>query len=387
MNKTSKIIIIIGVLCMLVPFMVLGTFASAETNSIVKNDVTSNFRFGYVSNVYNTPIWNGGLDFVLTFPSYENYVLDNPFNGVSSMSFSFAPLLSNSSDTSTMTFSDLSGLRFPSTSVTSRNISFTITGDVLHTVVFAFNYKGVLADVNSIRSSLALNDIPLSGMSHGFFNIVIPTLVWRPSPDYLCYVGSGSVGYGDDTSPSYFYEFRFYGGTAEDTTIADTNTICLVAFSLGRGEYSLRATGNMSSSCYLLGAFDTFITGFDYSNGFTNGYNDGFDVGVNQGYNDGYSAGVIAGKEQANSTVNTGSASYIQGYQDGLGAPEYSFLSLISSIIDAPIRAFFGYTEDGVTHPGLFNFNILGYDMSNLVLSIFSLCVLLTILRLILGGK
>lgn len=129
---------------------------------------------------------------------------------------------------------------------------------------------------------------------------------------------------------------------------------------------------------------DTF---FILNNAYYDGYNYGYDFGLTQGNQDAYDRGYSAGQYDTNNTINTGSASYIKGYQDGLEAPEYSFMSLMGAIIDAPIRAFFGYTEDGVTHPGLFSLNILGYDMSNLVLSIFSLCILITILRMVLGGK
>lgn len=97
------------------------------------------------------------------------------------------------------------------------------------------------------------------------------------------------------------------------------------------------------------------------------------------------------GFNYAKNSVIYNSSSYIQGRLDGIeSASNHTFLGLISAVIDAPIRAVFGYTtvENGVVveRPGLLTFEVFGVDMSNFVLSIFSIAIVLCIIRIIRGG-
>lgn len=78
------------------------------------------------------------------------------------------------------------------------------------------------------------------------------------------------------------------------------------------------------------------------------------------GYNDGYEKGHTDG--------------YNVGYNDGLNKGDrFNFFSLISAVVDAPIHAF--YT--------LFNFDVLGVNLANFALGLFSLAVVLTILKIV----
>lgn len=115
-------------------------------------------------------------------------------------------------------------------------------------------------------------------------------------------------------------------------------------------------------------------------------YEKGYDTGHKEGYDNGYANG----KTDANNTVTDTSASYIQGYQDGANnAGKYTFLNLFSAIIDAPIRAVFGYTEivngQTVKHPGLLTFEVFGVDLSTFYMSLLTICLVLWIIRLLLG--
>ena len=108
-----------------------------------------------------------------------------------------------------------------------------------------------------------------------------------------------------------------------------------------------------------------------------------FDFDAQYYYDEGYN--------YAKNSVIYNSSSYIQGRLDGIeSASNYTFLDLFSAIIDAPIRAVFGYTtvENGVVveRPGLLTFEVFGVDLSNFVLSIFSIAVVLCIIRIIRGG-
>lgn len=69
-------------------------------------------------------------------------------------------------------------------------------------------------------------------------------------------------------------------------------------------------------------------------------------------------------------------------------ANNYTFLGLVSSIVDAPITALFGKNDaNGNRVGGLFNLTILGTDMSALFGALLSLCVVLLVVKLVLGRK
>lgn len=99
-----------------------------------------------------------------------------------------------------------------------------------------------------------------------------------------------------------------------------------------------------------------------YASGYTDGYKNGQANGLEEGkkqanenaYNTGYNAGVIEGASNSN---------------------KYTFLGLVSA------------TVDGVIQPlvKMFNFDLLGFNMSGLIMSLFTLFVIITVLRLILG--
>lgn len=67
-------------------------------------------------------------------------------------------------------------------------------------------------------------------------------------------------------------------------------------------------------------------------------------------------------------------AGYNRGLQVGIeSASDYSFFSLLSAVIDVPIQAF----------TNLFNFDLLGINLANFFYAIFTVCVILAVLRLI----
>lgn len=98
-----------------------------------------------------------------------------------------------------------------------------------------------------------------------------------------------------------------------------------------------------------------------YRNGYANGYNDGetagFSDGVKFGKKDGYEAG------------------YNEGYSYGMNVSDGGFIKLLSATIDAPVKAF----------TSLLNFEVLGVNMKDFVLSILTLMFVLTIVRFCLG--
>ena len=101
------------------------------------------------------------------------------------------------------------------------------------------------------------------------------------------------------------------------------------------------------------------------------------------GYDAGFNAGVISVKSQYESQLDAVKESARQkGFAEAQkmfdnGNTDYSFFGLISAVIDAPIKAI----------RGLLNFDILGVNMFAFVTSLFSLAVVLMIVKLLLGTR
>lgn len=137
------------------------------------------------------------------------------------------------------------------------------------------------------------------------------------------------------------------------------------AFKIGEGNYD----SNLQVKAIKIGfgrASDTLngtviVHSGQYRNGYANGYNDGefagFSDGVKVGKKDGYEAG------------------YNEGYSYGMNVSDGGFIKLLSATIDAPVKAF----------TSLLNFEVLGVNMKDFVLSILTLMFVLTIVRFCLG--
>ncbi len=96
-------------------------------------------------------------------------------------------------------------------------------------------------------------------------------------------------------------------------------------------------------------------------------------------YDSGYNAGLAAGITYADGRLNDSSVSYYTGYNNGWtegieDANDYTFFSLISSVVDVPIKALMG----------LLDFNVFGIDMSSLYLSLFTASIVFLVLKVVL---
>lgn len=117
---------------------------------------------------------------------------------------------------------------------------------------------------------------------------------------------------------------------------------------------------------YGAGRTDGYNIGID--EGYRNGYIDGVEDGENLGYTDGFNEGYTDGYTEGD--VDGYNRGYYTGMSDG---GDYTFMSLFSSVIDAPVQAF----------TGLFNFDLLGINLSGFFLALLTAGVCLAILRLI----
>lgn len=138
---------------------------------------------------------------------------------------------------------------------------------------------------------------------------------------------------------------------------------------------------------------DFYVAGYNSASSgyYDTGYNNGYSVGKTDGYNTGFSAGDA------------------QGYARGLeSANTYSFLSLFGAIFDAPIKAIFGGTSTlpagtkitdsngntitlqsttTVSRGGLLNFNLMGVNLSGFVLALFSISIIVVVIKFALAKK
>lgn len=100
----------------------------------------------------------------------------------------------------------------------------------------------------------------------------------------------------------------------------------------------------------------------------------------NQIYNQGYQDGLADNQQNIyNNGYNSGyDIGFNQGRQDGIvEANDYSFTSLISSVVDVPVKTFLG----------LFTFDFLGVNLADFLLGLLTFCVIIFVIKLLLGGK
>lgn len=95
-------------------------------------------------------------------------------------------------------------------------------------------------------------------------------------------------------------------------------------------------------------------------------FQNGFSAGYNEGLVDGFDPGFVSGKKY--------------GYQDGYAAGvadsnQSGFASLLFAVVDTPVKAF----------SSLLDFDILGVNMKNFVLSVLTLAFFISVLRWIIG--
>lgn len=104
-----------------------------------------------------------------------------------------------------------------------------------------------------------------------------------------------------------------------------------------------------------------------------------FSLDTQKYYDAGHTAGYSEGQDSMQSAIENARQ---QGFAQAeamfnKGKTDYSFFGLISAVIDVPIKAI----------RGLLNFDILGVNMFSFVTSLFSLAVVIMIVKLILGTR
>ena len=111
-------------------------------------------------------------------------------------------------------------------------------------------------------------------------------------------------------------------------------------------------------------------TGNEYNNGYILGYENGKEEGKKQGKEIGYKDGYDKANTELYNKWYIGR--YQQGYNEGTkNAGNYTFLSLMGSIVDAPIKVI----------SNMLNFEILGFNMMQFFYAIITVCIIVTIVK------
>lgn len=107
-----------------------------------------------------------------------------------------------------------------------------------------------------------------------------------------------------------------------------------------------------------LSSSDSYLSG--YYSGYSDGKTDGLSTGFSNGYKSGYETG------------------YFNGHVDGVtDSSDYSFNSLIGSVVDVPVKTF----------SSLFDVELFGFNLKNLFIGLFTACVFLVVIKLILRSR
>lgn len=111
-----------------------------------------------------------------------------------------------------------------------------------------------------------------------------------------------------------------------------------------------------------------------YDNNYYTGKNDGITIGENNIKNNPNNYDLYTQTQYDSNYTNGKNIGYSTGYNKGVAdSNNYTFIGLIGSVIDAPIQAF----------TGLFNFELLGFNLLNFVKALFTLMVIIVVARFI----
>lgn len=155
-----------------------------------------------------------------------------------------------------------------------------------------------------------------------------------------------------DNSNGDMYRFRttnvfylpLYGYAANSNTINISGSLLNINHLTYDSSGAVEYWNNVNYEC--LSSTIQIVSEPEYS------FQEGYDLGYQVGYEAGESVGYIDGVDDSNT---------------------YTFSSLISSIVDVPIRAF----------SSLFNFEVLGINLASFFFSLLTICIVLLIVKFV----
>lgn len=293
------------------------------------------FQFGFSS----TPFSNQ-YQFALVYKAQASY---SSYRYVSSYSSSSASDISHYNELMyapipNFSISDLSSSFVPNENYVSHHVTLMQNcrsgGSVVGYLNFGFSiYRDNTSTNSFVEPTFDMQYICLLNYTEVEPILGVPYASRFVGSNIICYVDSAGYyyliyintgNYNDINGQSYFFKYR---------------------------RYSLIDIASLTDNdFYNQGLSDGFQSGYD--SGALDGYQNGFSVGDNEGFSRGYNEG-----------LNT--------------ANSYTFYNLIGAVFDAPLNTF----------TSLFNFEILGVNILNFLSSILTLCIVIWLIKLALGGK
>lgn len=343
-NKTFSLsVCIISILCA-VGMLFCSFFMVTDSKTSANADVITipSEGYTYTSSYFTVPVKGGTIESLNSqFVRYTNFRF--------SFTFSYNPSVVTSAVT----------LQFADLNVTSQpNSAFGTSLSPVSALYFRRADSG-----NSTYNLIPLTSFPLSpNVTYNFCYyfesasaIAMPFQVTATPPPY-----TGSF---DADLLSVEYSFSPDGVTVRYYNIQGTSgSPVLTLFLPVISSY----TANCSSYIVYTPNGLKSLLASESNSAFTSGSIQGWNDGYSQGLNEGYTSGIAAGKLEG----------YNQGYNSGANAAnKYTFMSLMGSVLDAPISAF----------TSLFDFEILGINMTQFALSLLTICVIITVAKLVMS--
>lgn len=214
---------------------------------------------------------------------------------------------------------------------------------------------------NSFETNTGLN---LSGENFGvrfnFSNTTVGLPVISNSPV--------SLGYYDGSGVRYYGDF----GITLEIALVDLNGSPYKKLSYNNADDRdiLRSIDLSDYSEYYISTITIYPSRSDLVTTYSIILGNSFTAGYNSGWWEGY-------KKAKNEISSSYQSGYQAGYNAGKDMGNYSFFNLIGSIVDAPISYF----------SSLFDFTILGTNLRAFLLGLFTLSVVLILVRIALGKK
>lgn len=235
----------------------------------------------------------------------------------------------------------------------------------------------------------------INNLAHVSFTCEVGSITGQENKAYLTYVGTDSNGNSYSTNLFYFYIFTnnvnecnlVYGYNSIENNTGFSGTFYSDIFgrknvnyvpeylsnsldfeidvSSAWFDYSPASNDTIDFDLYFTlldeGTYNYFDTNSSYNTGYNAGYDIGYSDGSSTGYGNGYQTGFSEAREQYESQSETVN----------------SIFSGILSIGLIPLEFFMS----------IFNFSILGVNITSIISAILSLMIIVILLRIVLGGK
>lgn len=246
-------------------------------------------------------------------------------------------------------------------------------------LVTRFQHLGTTTFLGGVVVSVTnQNDTPI--LKQTINETLLNPIEVAASPLYFPYrfVSKQMTNYSEITMLTVNYNARFrFDSSNKFTDIKIPSTVSNYYAPIGLITYTF---SNTDKSSYFSLTIPTWLGSSNWTNTYYLGnvdlgsfsYNEGYEAGRDSGFNDGFNKGEFEGFESGYSQGKT--EGYNSGYSAGVAdSNEFTFNSLISAVFDAPIA----------TISGMLDFTILGVNIKQFVFSLFSICLVIALVRLV----